>query len=623
MLVSHHGEPGSNPGRVTPDFRKWESCRTMLSVGGFSRDLPFSPTFSFPRRSIPTSITLIGSQDLAVKSHHSLTALSALSVGGISTVHLDCFRALFMRCSRLASNLTASRSEILPGRRLQDTVFLRGLPSGTTNLRRGKSHQCTFPHAGSMQHARSSAAGCTHDHCRVPVLAACELHGLLVTTELGSFPLPHVVRPTQYGKKIPQIQDWRVGICLKLCLHGAKKYSGSEVELQQGLQKRFKSEARALESRPFCSMKAIHDKMSTFEINLREMSLTLRAYTLTGALSDMRPINHRASAFDLNRALQTESSAAYFTGATVVERLASSHPTEANRAQSAAGSPDFRTWESCRTMPFGWRVFSGISRLCVAGVDGRAAALNCTVAGRSACSHSLGLLDAPPEWSREPMRKKRCGVRSSVGMKGRGGGEGDHRRKPADNGNFRHDSHMILRYRLPFGYKKFILAKAVEMKDRGLKDSAFLHSNFTSSRPRNTTGLRSTLLIPPLASSPLRARSSTGVQSFHRREVSVEQRRNERAVETGNPRRNPPPTSGIGRHDPHLRKSGVNQKIYPDFVLALDHAISKLNKTYQLLRGKRESTEKTRRPPSTSATFLTREEEGAVLEQRPSAGVGG
>ncbi|KAJ8891054.1 hypothetical protein PR048_010563 [Dryococelus australis] len=38
-------------------------------------------------------------------------------------------------------------------------------------------------------------------------------------------------------------------------------------------------------------------------------------------------------------------------GATVAERLARSPPTKANRAQSPAGSPDFRKWESGRAMP--------------------------------------------------------------------------------------------------------------------------------------------------------------------------------------------------------------------------------------------------------------------------------
>ncbi|KAJ8866529.1 hypothetical protein PR048_032372 [Dryococelus australis] len=39
-------------------------------------------------------------------------------------------------------------------------------------------------------------------------------------------------------------------------------------------------------------------------------------------------------------------------GATVAERLTRSPPTEANRAQCPVGSPDFRKWESCRTMLF-------------------------------------------------------------------------------------------------------------------------------------------------------------------------------------------------------------------------------------------------------------------------------
>ncbi|KAJ8894733.1 hypothetical protein PR048_000040 [Dryococelus australis] len=48
----------------SPDLRKWESCRTMPLVAEFSRGSPFSPAPSLQRRSIFTSITLIGSQDL-------------------------------------------------------------------------------------------------------------------------------------------------------------------------------------------------------------------------------------------------------------------------------------------------------------------------------------------------------------------------------------------------------------------------------------------------------------------------------------------------------------------------------------------------------------------------------
>ncbi|KAJ8897209.1 hypothetical protein PR048_002555 [Dryococelus australis] len=46
------------------------------------------------------------------------------------------------------------------------------------------------------------------------------------------------------------------------------------------------------------------------------------------------------------------------TGAAVAERLAHSPPIKANRAQSTAGSPDFRKWESCRKMP----LIGGFSR---------------------------------------------------------------------------------------------------------------------------------------------------------------------------------------------------------------------------------------------------------------------
>ncbi|KAJ8888825.1 hypothetical protein PR048_008319 [Dryococelus australis] len=64
------------------DFCKWESCRTLPLVSGFSQGSPVFPALSFWRCSILTSITLIGSQDLAVKSRpnlftHSLTLFLA------------------------------------------------------------------------------------------------------------------------------------------------------------------------------------------------------------------------------------------------------------------------------------------------------------------------------------------------------------------------------------------------------------------------------------------------------------------------------------------------------------------------------------------------------------------
>ncbi|KAJ8865733.1 hypothetical protein PR048_033254 [Dryococelus australis] len=62
-FASHQGDPGSIPGRDSPDFRMWESCRTMPLVSGFSRGTPVPPGLLFRRCSILTSMTLVGSQD--------------------------------------------------------------------------------------------------------------------------------------------------------------------------------------------------------------------------------------------------------------------------------------------------------------------------------------------------------------------------------------------------------------------------------------------------------------------------------------------------------------------------------------------------------------------------------
>ncbi|KAJ8895703.1 hypothetical protein PR048_001039 [Dryococelus australis] len=60
----------------SPDFHKCESCRTMPLVGGFSQGSPAYPAPSFRRRSIFTSITLIGSKDLAVRRRPNLFTYS-------------------------------------------------------------------------------------------------------------------------------------------------------------------------------------------------------------------------------------------------------------------------------------------------------------------------------------------------------------------------------------------------------------------------------------------------------------------------------------------------------------------------------------------------------------------
>ncbi|KAJ8869910.1 hypothetical protein PR048_028919 [Dryococelus australis] len=77
LLASHQGDLGLIPGRLTPDLRVWESCRTMPLVDGFSRG---SPAPSARRCSVLTSITLIGSQDLDVTSRPNIFIYSHVAI---------------------------------------------------------------------------------------------------------------------------------------------------------------------------------------------------------------------------------------------------------------------------------------------------------------------------------------------------------------------------------------------------------------------------------------------------------------------------------------------------------------------------------------------------------------
>ncbi|KAJ8867267.1 hypothetical protein PR048_031066 [Dryococelus australis] len=85
-LASHHANRVQSPAGSLPDFRMWESWRTMPLVGGFPRGSPFPLALSFRRCSILTPITLIDSQDLAVKSRQNIS--THLTYSAILTLSL-------------------------------------------------------------------------------------------------------------------------------------------------------------------------------------------------------------------------------------------------------------------------------------------------------------------------------------------------------------------------------------------------------------------------------------------------------------------------------------------------------------------------------------------------------
>ncbi|KAJ8877410.1 hypothetical protein PR048_021864 [Dryococelus australis] len=142
----------------SPDFRKWESCRTMPLVGGFSRESPVSPASSFRRRSIFTSIGHIGSHDLTVKSRSNLFASlhsTTWAVGVSITGTLFNKHGTYIKASGAAG---------------------RALPHRDTTERRWSKHRCSevdciFVFCTYVLAEKQSNVGATEIGCAQPAIA--------------------------------------------------------------------------------------------------------------------------------------------------------------------------------------------------------------------------------------------------------------------------------------------------------------------------------------------------------------------------------------------------------------------------------------------------------------------
>ncbi|KAJ8887553.1 hypothetical protein PR048_013769 [Dryococelus australis] len=107
LLTSHHGEPSSIPGGVTPGFIACGNCigRCRWSAS-FLGDLPFRPLFRSAATPYLPRFTLIGSQDLDVKSHPNLFTDSLPCSSAFKRLFPREATILrgFMRCWLLASS---------------------------------------------------------------------------------------------------------------------------------------------------------------------------------------------------------------------------------------------------------------------------------------------------------------------------------------------------------------------------------------------------------------------------------------------------------------------------------------------------------------------------------------
>ncbi|KAJ8897243.1 hypothetical protein PR048_002589 [Dryococelus australis] len=147
-----------------PDFRKWESCRTMSLVRGFRRGFPVFPTPSFRCRFIFTSITLIGSKGIDVKSRPNLFThpyWDLLPLGStsmpVTVAHLGrCQHAAAMLCGVCTLCVEYVKSPLLLEVDLKSSVHRARVSIVETPVRPLTSHTTA---ADNMKHKQNRVRG--------------------------------------------------------------------------------------------------------------------------------------------------------------------------------------------------------------------------------------------------------------------------------------------------------------------------------------------------------------------------------------------------------------------------------------------------------------------------------
>ncbi|KAJ8873842.1 hypothetical protein PR048_024678 [Dryococelus australis] len=128
-----------SPAGLLPDFRLWESCRTMSLVDGFFRGSPVSPALSF-RSCCKPHFTLIGSQDLGVKSRrkpftHPIHLNLAQLYEVVSTTEKESQKLIKRIIIGLESRSSAENGFYLDGDEMDRGVCLNPIQNCSGSLR--------------------------------------------------------------------------------------------------------------------------------------------------------------------------------------------------------------------------------------------------------------------------------------------------------------------------------------------------------------------------------------------------------------------------------------------------------------------------------------------------------
>ncbi|KAJ8867378.1 hypothetical protein PR048_031179 [Dryococelus australis] len=261
-------------------------------------------------------------------------------------------------------------------------------------------------------------------------------------------------------------------------------------------------------------------------------------------------------------------------GVAVAERLALPPPTKANRVQYPAGSPDIRMWESCRTMPF----VGGFSR------------------GSPVSFRRLSLFTSITLTDSEDLAvKSRPNLFTSLNSKFQKGSY-------ATTGCWpRLDMFLCP---VPFT----IRSRKLDMLGSPLVDDQPI---MNAVKYRIVSGVVWTNRTMVSSNTDT---NRTGVFAV-RSEVSMEQRRNARSGETGDPRGNPPTSEFCMPTRPgRLRAISILARIQ-----VANPLLPGVSGTGMMGRGKRDTPEKTRRPAASSGTIPICENPVARLGIEPGS----
>ncbi|KAJ8867364.1 hypothetical protein PR048_031165 [Dryococelus australis] len=347
--------PPTNANRVqspagSPDFRKWESCRTIPLVGGFSRGSADSPAPSFRCCSILTSTTLLGSQDLDVKSRqisslfHFLCGWSSRltpplhfcirTFCGVAVVypgHLHAYLLIAGDLTKFASSVTC---------RIDSTVLWTNMPVSAAHWLSAvtvEGDYWTTVLQGSVKHRVFP--------CLLTYLNTgtdCNSQNVSSVLETASFLLwlQHRCEATPFLTELHQNPSMLLAT-MPACTVGVGGNSGflsSVVVIILWLRVM----AFACLRRPDLLCLASVEYLQVG----RRASEPRTATTMFAGAGMEDAWKNRGERF------QGQSRQGYTAeGASAAERSARSPSTKANRIQSPAGSPDFRKWGSCQTMP--------------------------------------------------------------------------------------------------------------------------------------------------------------------------------------------------------------------------------------------------------------------------------